>query len=168
MLGQRGIMVWKNTFSLQNTYFFLQKYIFFHPGYILFFKKYIFSLQGKTFFPPKIHIFPGSEKGCACQGLMWLMHFQAPGREPRRKNRFLSPLLLWPQKKWENVERQSAISIANLAMLREFCKGSRAVYSKFILSSLNMMEWNGEALNMRHFFWIQTFAKLFESSFHQN
>ena len=74
------------------------------------------------------------------------MHFQAPGRKPRRKNRFLSPLLLWPQKKWENVERQSAISIANLAMLREFCKGSRAVYSKFILSSLNMMEWNGEAL----------------------
>ena len=27
--GQRGMMVWKNTFSLQNTYFFLQKYTFF-------------------------------------------------------------------------------------------------------------------------------------------
>ena len=61
--GQRGMMVWKNTFSLQNTYFFLQKYIFFHPGYIFFPSSY-------TFFPPKIHIFPGSEKGCACQGLM--------------------------------------------------------------------------------------------------
>ena len=95
------------------------------------------------------------------------MHFQAPGRKPRRKNRFLSPLLLWPQKKWENVERQSAISIA---------KGIFTVTARGRESRLQQIHpvfpkhdsWNGEALNMRQFFWIQTFAKLFESSFHQN
>ena len=36
--------------------------------------------------------------GRVCRGLMRLMHFQASGHtasKPRRKNRFLSPLLLW-------------------------------------------------------------------------
>ena len=59
-----------------------------------------FPSKHKMAFPPtKIaHIFPPSKNytfcsfrnGCACLGLMWLMHFQASGHtsKPRRKNRF--------------------------------------------------------------------------------